>query len=76
MALQAVTVHPLAHAQGGTQQHQGDGATRCLEAVELGATTEANANGARDRIGGHLADGGAAEGECLEHRMSFELRSV
>ncbi len=77
VALQAVTVHPLSHAQGGTQEHPCDLATRCLEAVELSAPTEANANGARDRIGGHSADGGAAEGERFEHhRVSCELESV
>lgn len=67
VTLQAVTVHPLAHAERGTQQHQGDGTTRCLEAVEFGATTEANANAASDGVGGHLADGGAAEGVRFEH---------
>jgi len=72
-----VTVYPLAHAHGRAQQHRHDGATGdVLEAVELSAPTKANANGARDRIGGHLADGGRSEGECLEHRVSFELRSV
>ena len=69
-AIDAVTVHPLSHAHGRGDQHLDDGATRyVLVAVELLTATEANANGARDRIGGHLADSGAAERECFEdHR--------
>ena len=68
MRLQAVTVYPLSHAEGRAQQHDGDGTTRhVLKAVELLTTTEANANGATDGVGGHLADSGAAEGERFEH---------
>ena len=66
-----MTVYPLAHAHGRLDQHLDDGATRyVLVAVELRATTIANANGARDRIGGHARDGSRAQGECFEH-VSF-----
>ena len=48
-------------------QRQDGTAGDAIEAVELGATPEANSNRCRDRIDGHAVDGVAAEGVDLEH---------
>ena len=65
---EAVTVHPLAQATILPQQQGEDSrAGHVLEAVELAATTEANANATLERIDGHAGDSVAADGVDLVH---------
>jgi hypothetical protein len=67
-ASEAVTVHPLAQA-AILPCHQGEDGTTgdAIEAVDLTAAPEANANAALQGIDGHSLDGVAAEGVDLVH---------
>jgi len=67
MALQAVTVNPLSHADGGIDEQPGSSATGDLETIELRATTEADPSIARQGVDGHAGDGETAEGEDFKH---------
>ena len=67
-ASEAVTVHPLSQA-AILPCHQGeDGeAGDTIEAVDLAATPEANANATLQGIDGHSLDSVAADGVDLVH---------
>jgi len=76
VALQAVTVYPLAQGAVLPQHQRQDGtAGDAIEAVELGATLEADANGTRQGIDGHAVDGVAADGVDANHG-SFAVESI
>ena len=67
VTLQAVTVYPLSHADGGIDEQPGSSTAGDLEAVELRATTEADPSIARQGVDGHAGDCETAEGEDFKH---------
>jgi len=76
-ASEAVTVHPLAQATILPYQQREDGtAGDAIEAIDLSAMSEANANATSDGIHRHQGDSAAANGVDIEHGRLSELKSV
>ena len=78
MVLQAVTVHPLSHAEGGKDQRLQNGAAGDpFEAVGGRSAGEGDADRTAQGVGAQFFDGGTVSGvDGEEHGCPCELRSV
>jgi len=67
VTLQAVTVNPLSHADGGIDEQPCSSTAGDLETIEFRATTEADPSIARQGVNGHAGDCETASGEDFKH---------